>query len=58
MQSLYFHYDLEFYHLRYWLDEDGLLHREDGPAVEWNDGYKAWWLNGKHITEKEYNARA
>jgi len=24
-----------------------LLHREDGPAVEWTDGHKAWYLNGK-----------
>lgn len=23
------------------------LHREDGPATEWNDGSKAWYLNGE-----------
>ena len=23
------------------------LHREDGPAVEWSDGSKEWWFNGK-----------
>jgi len=23
------------------------LHREDGPAIEWNDGSKWWYLNGK-----------
>lgn len=23
------------------------LHREDGPAVEWNDGYKVWFQHGK-----------
>ena len=30
-------------------DEDGDLihHREDGPAIEYVDGYKEWWLNGK-----------
>lgn len=28
-------------------DETGLLHRLDGPAVEWSDGYKAWYVNGK-----------
>jgi hypothetical protein len=27
----------------------GNLHREDGPAVENIDGYKAWYLNGKQI---------
>ena len=25
------------------------LHREDGPAVIQNDGYKEWWLDGKII---------
>ena len=25
----------------------GKLHREDGPAVEYSDGSKAWYLNGK-----------
>jgi len=24
-----------------------ILHREDGPAVEHADGYRAWWLNDK-----------
>jgi len=23
------------------------LHRIDGPAIEWADGYKAWYLNGE-----------
>jgi len=26
----------------------GQLHREDGPAVERVDGYKAWYLNGEY----------
>ena len=29
----------------WWLN--GLLHREDGPAVEDSDGNKSWYLNGK-----------
>jgi len=24
-----------------------ILHREDGPAIEWVDGYKIWYLNGQ-----------
>jgi len=32
------------------------LHREDGPAVECADGYKAWYLNGKKLTEAEHRA--
>lgn len=44
------------------IDEDGdkfyysdremkIRHREDGPAVEWSDGSKSWWLNGKYHRE-------
>ena len=25
----------------------GKLHREDGPAIIYSDGYKAWYLNGE-----------
>lgn len=31
---------------RAWTDEHGLLHRDDGPAVEYDDGDKEWWLHG------------
>ena len=24
----------------------GYLHRKDGPAVEYRDGHKQWWING------------
>jgi hypothetical protein len=37
---------------RWYLNDQ--LHREDGPAVEWHDGYKYWFLNGKELTEKEF----
>ena len=30
-----------------WYNEDGQLHREDGPAIEWANGDKSWWLNGQ-----------
>ena len=33
---------------------NGKLHREDGPAVECAYGYKAWYLNGKEVTEEEH----
>jgi len=32
----------------HWHNEKGQLDRPDGPAVEYADGYKAWWVNGKH----------
>lgn len=30
------------------------LHREDGPAVEYTNGYKEWWTNGVQLTEEEF----
>ena len=33
---------------KYWCI-NGFYHREDGPAVEWVDGVKEWWLNGGFI---------
>jgi hypothetical protein len=35
--------------------KDGVLHREDGPAVEFTDGRKYWWLNDVELTEEEFN---
>jgi hypothetical protein len=32
-----------------WYNEDAKLHRVDGPAVEYKDGTKAWWINGTRI---------
>jgi hypothetical protein len=26
---------------------NGILHREDGPAVEWPSGTKCWYVNGR-----------
>ena len=33
---------------------NGLRHREDGPAVEWEDGDKVWYLDDVHYTEINY----
>lgn len=30
-----------------WRLSNGDIHRENGPAVEYTDGSKAWWTNGK-----------
>ena len=29
-----------------WRNEEGKLHREDGPAREYKDGGKEWWFKG------------
>jgi hypothetical protein len=28
-------------------NEQGKTHRTDGPAIEWSDGHKSWWINNK-----------
>ena len=30
---------------------NGKLHREDGPAIIYNNGHKEWWINGHRVSE-------
>jgi len=32
-----------------------IRHRLDGPALEFTDGAKYWFVDGKELTEKEFN---
>ena len=41
--------------IRWYLN--GKLHREDGPAIEFFDGVKLWYINGERLTEAEFLAR-
>jgi len=34
--------------VNYWFKDDQ-FHREDGPAIEWNDGTQFWYLNGEWL---------
>ena len=38
--------DIDEYGTIRYRNEQGQLHREDGPAVEYADGDKFWYLNG------------
>ena len=38
----------------YWYFNDE-LHREDGPAIEWNNGDGEWWLNNNEYPKEEYD---
>jgi hypothetical protein len=44
-------------------NEYGQRHRTDGPALEWNDGVKAWYINGElhredgHVREWSFGYR-
>ena len=35
---------------QWWLN--GVLHRENGPAIEYEDGTKEWYLLGIQVIEK------
>ena len=37
---------------RFWLNENGQLHREDGPALELKNGRTAWYLNDVRQTDE------
>ena len=37
-----------------WYNEKGQPHREDGPACEYSDGSKSWYLNGMAMTKEEH----
>jgi len=39
-------------HNRFWINKDNYLHRKNGPALEWADGYRVWCINGKFIKEE------
>lgn len=34
-------------------DAEHNYHREDGPAIEWHNGKKQWFLYGKEVSWKE-----
>ena len=37
----------------YWF-KNGKNHREDGPAMEYVNGSKWWWLNNEEYSEQEW----
>lgn len=39
--------EIDKYGNRFWYNEKGLYHRIDGPACEYYDGSKEWYINGK-----------
>ena len=37
--------------------QNGLLHRTDGPAIEYASGTREWFIEGKLLTEEQFNQR-
>jgi len=54
----YITYEVKVYNNgeKYWYQNDE-LHRVGGPAVEYSNGTKCWYLEGQELTEAEFNAR-
>ena len=42
---------------RVYRNSSGERHRHHGPAVEWADGTRRWYLNGEYLTEREFHER-
>jgi len=40
-----------FLDTRLWL-EDGVIHRDDGPAIEFPDGAVRWVIHGREVTRE------
>ena len=40
-----------------WRNAGSVRHRENGPAVEYSDGTTEWWIEGRQLTEAEFNSR-
>lgn len=40
-----------------WRNAKGQYHRLDGPAWEWPDGYKAWYIDDKKYSEEEWREK-
>jgi hypothetical protein len=47
----------EFYHGIEYINNQGRLHREDGPARIWNNGSKFWYLNGLNYSEQDWETK-
>ena len=41
--------------IEYW--KNNKLHRLDGPAIEWKNGYRSFYIKGKLLTEKQFNEK-
>jgi hypothetical protein len=37
-----------------WFNQQGLLHREDGPAIKLDCAYQEWWLNNVSTYSEVY----
>jgi hypothetical protein len=36
-------------------DNSKVIHRIDGPAIEYSNGYEEWYVDGGYYREEEFN---
>jgi hypothetical protein len=48
---------IDKYGTKYWYNEKRKFHRLDGPAIEYADGDKFWYIEGEAYTEEEFNKK-
>ena len=42
---------------KYWLNEKGQRHNEHGPAIEYADGSKSYYVNGKYYSHEAWKRK-
>ena len=47
----YHHKRIDLNGTTWYYNEQNQRHREDGPAIEWANGTKEWWVNGQRHRE-------
>lgn len=44
---------IDKYSPKFWTNDEGQFHRLDGPAIEYADGSKEWWIDGILYTHEQ-----
>jgi hypothetical protein len=45
---------IDFFDNKIWRDKQGHYHRLDGPAIEYEDGFKQWHIDGKEYSYEDW----
>jgi len=57
MQQEQYIYINKYDHKIYYKDRAmTICHRLDGPAIEYANGYKEWYVDGKRLSKEQFNA--
>ena len=54
-EALKYRIEVNEWGTRRYFNSAGELHRGDGPAIEWSNGVRFWYINGKRLTKAAFN---